>query len=1152
MILEQLADSPELIPAKAVERQRMGRTVLFDGLAGGSRALVAAGLYRRAGGHVLLAAGTEEEAESLYHELPYYGVPADSLFYYPMSLNHSYGETGPDLTGIGERLAALYALAENSSRVMVVAPVNALLQKTMPREELLSGVIALAAGDREDVDRVTDKLSALGYSRSEICDHHGVFCRRGDILDVFPSGSEYPVRIYFDWDEITSLRYFDPENQRSIEDTDRVRLLPVREVIAGRIPAGAVARLREDARVTADRLGHNAGPRMLRSLEGDLERLSDGRYFDLLEYYLPYVYPETTLLDYMTGNWLLVLSEPSSADDTLDRRLGKIASKLAAAEQNGFFVSDRTGYLADSEILLRRLSSGAGFLLAEHGADCRWLKPADYTVKTDAEDNLSYTGRMGELMKAVERRKERGYRIALATTRISRMRELLPDYGVEETDSFMLQRAILDKGCLIKSARIWIITDNDMFGTQKVQKVRRFAKDSAAISSYGDLKPGDIVVHVENGIAKYGGVSYRTALGMTVETFELEFAKGAKMYVPTDQIQLIRKYTGSDGTPALSKLGTSDWEKKKTRARNRAAEVARDLVELYAYRETLPGYAYGKDDKLMEELEESFPYRETASQFRAIEDVKADLESRKPMDRLVCGDVGFGKTEVAIRAAFKAVCNRRQVAVLAPTTVLVRQHFASFSERLAPFPVSIAQLSRFQTREEQKKVLAGIRDGSVNVVIGTHRLLSKDVEFADLGLLIIDEEQRFGVRHKEKLRQLRRNIDTLALSATPIPRTLHMALSGIRGLSNIVDAPEGRMPIRTVVREYDENMAAEAARRELERGGQVFFIHNRVEDIDEVCSRLEELLPDAAIDIAHGQMNEGDLEEVMVDFYEGRLDMLVATTIIENGLDVPNANTIIIDCSESLGLAQLYQLRGRVGRSTRQAYAYLFYRNSFTEAGQKRLESLREFSELGSGFRIAQRDLEIRGAGNVLGESQHGCIEAVGFDLYCQMVSQEIDRLRGIRDEAEELPPVGIAVSAYIPKSYIEADGPRLLIYNRLASCTAEETRRDIREELEDRFGKMPPETENLLRILGLRILCREKGVARIVSAAGGCRAVLADTLLTPKCREALSRKYPDLRFTEDSIVFATDKHDVIDRAEAVVQLAPAVRAAAARSRQEL
>ncbi len=1139
MSLEYLTQSPALLAETAFERRKKGKTTEFTGLTKGAKALEAAALCLNTGGHVLLAAASEEEAETLYSELPYYGVDTESLFYYPMSLNHNYGDTGPDITAIGERLAALYALSANEKRVVVVAPAAALLQRTMPRDALLDSAASLAVGEERDIEKVTGDLVAAGYARSEICDHHGVFCKRGDLLDVFPSGSEYPARIYFDWDRIKFIRYFDPETQRSVKEIGGITLLPVREILASHVTREAVENIREDAERKARSLG-NTGVKILNTVSADLERLEAGEYFDRLEYYIPYIYPRTLLMDYLSGYWLGIVSEPSSVDTAIDGRLAKIQGKLQAAEQNGLFVSDRLFYLADSDTVLRRLAANTDFRLTETEKPCRWMKPADYTVRPGAEENEAYTGRMGALMRDISLRSAKGCKVVLATTRESRMRKVLMDYELRENENLRVRRAILDRGFRIKNA-VWVITDNDMFGTKRVQKVRRLARDSRAIASHNDLHEGDIVVHTEKGICRYAGVSYRTALGMTVETIELEFAGGARLFVPTDRVGLIRRFTGSDGVPVLSKLGGGDWEKKKRKARKKAAEVAGDLVELYAYRETLPGYAYGRDDRQMAELEESFPYRETASQYQAILDVKADLESRKPMDRLICGDVGFGKTEVAIRAAFKVVSGGRQAVLLAPTTVLAKQHFASFSERLALFPVKVALLSRFQTRQEIKEALAGIKDGSINIAIGTHRLLSKDVEFKDLGLLIIDEEQRFGVRHKEKLRQLRRNIDTLALSATPIPRTLHMAMSGIRGLSNIVDAPEGRMPIKTVVREYDEEMAADAIRRELERNGQVFFIHNRVEDIEEVAERLEELVPECALDIAHGQMNEKDLEEVMVDFYEGRLDVLVATTIIENGLDVPNANTIIVDCSERLGLAQLYQLRGRVGRSNRQAYAYLFFRKDagIPEAAIKRLGSLREFTELGSGFRIAQRDLEIRGAGSVLGESQHGCIEEVGFDLYCQMVSEEIDRLRGKNNDAPELPPAGLSVNAYIPKSYIEADGPRLLIYNRLASCASEEVCRDIRSELEDRFGSLPPETDNLLRILMLRIKARENGVEKISSANGEYQVFLKGLRLSPGVREEYAKKYPRIKFGADRISFSAGQFECIEKAEEIVALVP-------------
>ncbi|MCX6345077.1 MAG: transcription-repair coupling factor, partial [Armatimonadetes bacterium] len=643
--------------------------------------------------------------------------------------------------------------------------------------------------------------------------------------------------------------------------------------------------------------------------------------------------------------------------------------------------------------------------------------------------------------------------------------------------------APLRSGYKLNDARLMVITDSEIFGAQRLHRARKISHEGVPIASVLDLKEGDYVVHINHGIGFYRGIHKLTTNGVEREYLLLEYAHNDKLYVPSDQIDRVQRYIGGEGNaPTVHRLGGSEWQRTTSKVKKAVQEMAKELVELYASRQALDGYACGPDTPWQEEMESAFMYRETPDQLAAIHDVKRDLQEQKAMDRLICGDVGYGKTEVAIRAAFKVVSEGRQVAVLTPTTVLTQQHFNTFTERLAAFPIKVDMLSRFRTKKEQKETIEGIKFGAVDIVIGTHRLLSKDVEFHNLGLIIVDEEHRFGVRHKEKLKQLKKTVDALTMTATPIPRTLHMSLAGIRDMSIIDDPPEGRMPIKTMVREAESSTVRDAIIRELDRGGQMFFVHNRVDNIGHVAEQIQQLVPYARIDIGHGQMPEGELERVMMDFYDHKFDVLLCTTIVESGLDIPNANTIIINEADKMGLAQLYQLRGRVGRSNRQAYALLLYKPDkvLSEVAEKRLAAIREFTGLGSGYRIALRDLEIRGAGNLLGAEQSGSMAAVGFDLYCQLLSRAVAEFKGEEIDDTQLPPVDLPVDAYIPDGYMPTEAHRILFYKKMAAVKSVENVQAVQDELEDRFGDPPKTVWNMLAIIRLRLRCHEMGIASI------------------------------------------------------------------------
>ncbi|MDR5709407.1 MAG: transcription-repair coupling factor [Armatimonadota bacterium] len=711
-----------------------------------------------------------------------------------------------------------------------------------------------------------------------------------------------------------------------------------------------------------------------------------------------------------------------------------------------------------------------------------------------------FAGQVGMLARELERWRQAGYRVVVASTQAHRLAEILTDQGfpadtaedlvqVPEAGRAVVVSASLSNGFRIEDLRLVVVTDAEVLGWRRRRRRFHRAKEGALLRSWTDLHPGDLVVHVHHGIGRFRGMVRKTVDGVTRDYLHLEYAEGDALYVPTDQVNLVQRYVGVEGIePKIHRLGTADWEREKRRVREATQQIARELLELYARRETVRGHTFSPDTPWQREMEAAFEYEETPDQRKAIEDVKRDMESPRPMDRLVAGDVGYGKTEVAVRAAFKAVMDGKQVAVLAPTTLLAQQHYHVFSSRFRPYPIRVELLSRFRPKKEIQAVLEALASGEVDVVIGTHRLLQKDVRFHDLGLVIIDEEQRFGVVHKEKLKQLRASVDVLTLTATPIPRTLHMALVGLRDLSVMETPPEARLPIRTTVAEWDETLVQNAIRRELERGGQVYVVHNRVQTIQQAARRIQALVPEARVGVAHGQMAEGKLERVMLDFLGGKYDVLVCTTIIEIGLDLPNVNTLLVEDAHTLGLAQLYQLRGRVGRSDRQAYAYFLYPRGarLTSEARERLAALREFTELGSGLRLAMRDLEIRGAGNLLGPEQHGHLAAVGFELYTCLLEEAIRRLRGEFVEEVPDPVVDLRVSAYLPAGYIPEEAQRLSVYRRLAALRSTDEATELREELRDRYGPLPEPVHNLVEIAALRERARGLGIGAVVQRPDG------------------------------------------------------------------
>ncbi len=1142
------------------------RALQLEGLTASAKPLLLAALFRQMQRTLFVITYTQEQAERIADDLSHYGIPKDKIAYLPPSDSLIYEEGPPDYSVIGERLSVLHDLASGKA-VIAIAPINAALRRTMPRESLLRSYASVKVGDLMDIDKFAALLAAMGYEHTDVVDRHGEFAKRGGLVDVYASNEQDPLRIELFGDEVESIRHFDAASQRSIDKIPQAEILPAREVLLdSENCARAAERIRRElesqAKNLEDQGDHEAAQRLRENVEDDILRIESGAYFDEIEFYLPYLHPdECSAFDYLPSDTILVLDEPMQIKSHWEQHEEQIVETLInRAGRGAILASQERQHVPLEPTIKRALTRHQTLIFTLLPRQIGWAKP-DRALQISSAPTDSFAGHVEAAVGQVRTWAENGLKVIIATAQDARMIEILQEHGtgaarledeesgllfadsgqVQPSQRIFVARAPIRSGYRLDDIGIVVLTDSEIFGAPRMARIRKRSHEAIPISSVLDLKEGDWVVHVNHGIGYYRGIHKMKTQGVEREYLLLEYAHGDKLYVPTDQIDRVQKYIGGEGTPpVIHRLGGSEWARTTKRVSKAVEELAKELVELYAWRQALEGHAFSPDTPWQQELESSFPYEETPDQLQAIRDVKRDLESPRAMDRLICGDVGYGKTEVAIRAAFKVVCDGRQVAVLCPTTVLAQQHFNTFSERLAAFPIKIEMLSRFRSRSEQKEVIEGLKYGTVDIVIGTHRLLSKDVQFKDLGLLVIDEEQRFGVRHKEKLKMLKKTVDTLTMTATPIPRTLHMSLSGIRDMSVINDPPEGRMPIKTFVKEADSETIRQAIVREIDRGGQVFFVHNRVENIEQVADQVQKLVPYARVDIAHGQMPEAQLEKVMMDFYEHRFDVLVCTTIIESGLDIPNANTIIINEADKLGLAQLYQLRGRVGRSDRQAYAYLLYKPDkvISEVAEKRLDAIREFTELGSGFRIALRDLEIRGAGNLLGPEQSGQMAAVGFDLYCQLLARAVAEVKGEEVEEVELPPVDLPVDAYIPQDYMPNEAHRILFYKKLAAVKSVDELQSVQDEMEDRYGDPPRAVWSMLAIIRLRIRCHQLGIESISPFKNQIRINFGPGVrLDLDIRKELSKQYPRHYWEAERLVINPSSPRILSEVEDMVEV---------------
>ena len=988
------------------------------------------------------------------------------------------------------------ASADSQPPPVVVTSALALMVKTAPAREFRAGSRVLRAGQQADPEKLIRAWLALGYEPASVVAGPGTFSRRGGILDVFPPAAEQPARIEFWGDTIDSLRAFDPATQRSAGNIERVTITPAREALP-RLAPPVAAQLAGWFSAQPDPEADAASAR------DDAKALASGVAFPLLEYYLPYLYTHPGgLIDYLPDDALVVVEDWDELHDVTgdleEQALSLRADKIEAGElPPDYPVPYHTwDEIQDALSVRAPLHLGGGAVEGEPTlGDVFAPGPRFGGQLRLVLDHLAGVRASYDAGVVVTRQAQR-----LAELWAERGAYLAPVENVGQPPapgSLSFVEGALAEGWTLKAphAHVHLLTDAEIFGWKRPEP-RRHRRPRAIIPEehFADMAPGDYVVHIEYGIGRFQGLVRRVLEGTEREYLLVEYEGGDALYVPIHQADRLSRYVGvDDRPPSLSKLGTAEWENVKQSARSAVQVIARELLELYAARAQVTGHAFSPDSPWQHELEASFPYVETEDQLRALREVKVDMESPHPMDRLICGDVGYGKTEVALRAAFKAVMDGKQAAMLVPTTVLAQQHYETFRRRLLSFPINVEMLSRFRSRAEQQKIIEGLRAGQVDIVIGTHRLLQSDVQFKDLGLLIIDEEQRFGVTHKEHFKRMRTEVDVLTLTATPIPRTLYMSLTGIRDISMIQTAPEERLPVVTHVGQYDANVVRQAILRELDRGGQVFFVHNRVQSIYAVAEKLKRLVPEATIEVGHGQMDESKLEQVMSRFAMGEFDVLVSTSIIESGLDIPNANTLIVDRSDWFGLAQLYQLRGRVGRGARRAYAYFFHPRSsrLTPEARARLQTIAEQTELGAGMNIAMRDLEIRGAGEILGARQSGHVAAVGMHLYTRLLAQAVQELKA-QQEGKAPPPspdgaviIDLPLPAYVPTDYIPDMNLRLQLYRRLADLHTEAAIADMRAELTDRFGPPPAAVENLLYQLRVKQLAQAAHATAVITDEG-------------------------------------------------------------------
>ena len=1080
-----------------------GRTVLISGCIDTQKVHISSAIasgYK----YMLIVTSDEAKARKMCDDASFFNKEA---IYYPAkdAIFYSADVHGNQITG--ERLRCISRIINHSSTgegvLTVVTTMDGIADRLIPVERFKEAVITLDYSSEIEPEKLAKKLVAMGFVRTGMVEDKGQFAIRGGIIDIFSYTDEAPVRIEL-WDtEVDSIRMFDVESQRSIERLQSYSIFPATEYIftEDELKNGLYNIKKEcDRQLECFDYGKRKRTKEqieagnnLNKLVADVERT--GNY----EKFTDTIVADTVgLAEYFPEeNTLVVLDEPNRLKECNELTLYEYNESMKNRLAAGYVLPSQTNKVKAMNEIISDLRNNKKLILTTLDYKPEGFE-IDYSMYITARSISSYNNSFEYLAKDLEKYKKNGYTTILVCSSRTRALRIVDDLGKLGIASFysedfnkdygsgliIVTYGSLHKGFEYPVLSFVVIAENDIFSARKMKKLKKKKHDGKNIASFNELNIGDYVVHESHGLGVYKGIEKIQVEGVEKDYIKIAYANNGNLYVLASQLDRLQKYANQDTEkkPKLNSLGGVEWKKTKAKVTGAVEEVAKELVRLYAIRQKVEGYRFSQDTVWQKEFEEMFPYEETDDQLNAIEDTKKDMESGRVMDRLICGDVGYGKTEVAIRAAFKAVQDGKQVAYLVPTTVLASQHFSTFEERMKGFPVNVGQLSSFRTSAQNKKTIEGLKNGTIDVVIGTHRVLSKDVQFKDLGLLIIDEEQRFGVAHKEKIKELKNNIDVLTLSATPIPRTLHMSLVGIRDMSVLEEPPVDRHPIQTFVTEHNDEMIREAVTRELARNGQVYYVYNKVRDIEERAEYIQNLVPDAVVAYAHGQMDKRMLEKIMYEFVNGEIDVLVSTTIIETGMDIPNCNTMIIENADQFGLSQLYQLRGRVGRSTRTSYAFLMYKRDkmISEVAEKRLSAIKEFSDLGSGFKIAMKDLEIRGAGNVLGKSQHGHMAAVGYDLYCKMLNQAVNNLKGIKNEYSFETTVDLEVDAYIPASYIKSEYQKLDIYKRIAALETREELSDMKDELSDRYGSIPSCASNLLMVALIKSKAHKIGIMEI------------------------------------------------------------------------
>jgi transcription-repair coupling factor (superfamily II helicase) len=1094
-----------------------------------ARAFLLAGIARASGRLVVVTTATTADAEALAADAAAFLGP-DSAATFPAWETLPHERLSPRSETVATRLRLLHRLGspeqdggvrggragptDGSGLRLLTVPARAMMQPLAPGLDAVEPV-TVATGDRVDLAELLERLVDAGYQRTDMVERRGEVAVRGGLVDFFPPGEDHPVRVELWGDEVESIRAFAVSSQRSLTELPRVEAWPCREVRLGEAERGRARQLAAEVPVAGDLLA----------------QVAEGLDVEGVESLLPLLFDDLQpLTAYLPGDAVLVLLDPKRTLDRAEevRRQADEAGQASwgGAAEGATAPVEGVAYRPLEEVLdeagraLLRLGPFDSGQAAAVRIDAHAIEPYRANVTRIAADAreliaagstvLYTTEGAGPAQRLVEVLREEGLTVP------NLVFDPATELPADPAPGVLVGTASLLTGFRLPSLRLALVAEGDLYGTRRqtreqarMPSARRRARHAGGQLALEELQPGDIVVHAVHGIGRYIGMEHRSVGGAERDYLVLAYDQGDKLYLPSEQVELISRYVGGEH-PKLSRLGSREWDRQKARVRRKVREMAAELVRLYSARMASPGHAFGPDTPWQRELEDAFPFTETPDQLTAAEEIKADMEAPVPMDRLLCGDVGYGKTEVALRAAFKAVMDGKQVGILVPTTLLAQQHMAVFSERFAPFPVRVAVLSRFQSHKEQEDVVAGMADGSIDVVIGTHRLLSADAKWSDLGLVVVDEEHRFGVGHKEHLKQLRTEVDVLTLTATPIPRTMEMAISGIRDLSVMETPPEERHPVLTFVGAYDPGTVANAIRREMLREGQTFFVHNRVDSIDRVAYEVRRAVPEARVAVAHGQMPEEQLERIMLEFWDKQYDVLVCTTIIESGIDIPSANTLIVDRADTLGLAQLYQLRGRVGRSRDRAYAYLFYppERSITETSHQRLATVATHQDLGSGMAIAMKDLEIRGAGNLLGADQSGHVALVGYDMYMQLLAEAVAELRGRPIEQPKELKLEVPVDAHLPAAYVPRERLRLEAYRRLGGARAVEEVEALAAELADRYGPPPPPVRNLLELAGVRAQANAVGLTELVCFGGRARLFPVDDL--PESKQVrLDRLYP-------------------------------------------